>query len=150
MITAILSATLVVGVMTYGIYELEKKTSRYTDGRMKFTMMAFEQSCWFVGAFYVTWVPYLTLQYMLSSGKGYNNFGLIISAATLVPLQGFWNSFVYIRVRYLSSIASRAHRISERISGTFENGGRRLSDMISGSFRHRRRSQIEVIDKEAD
>ena len=43
---------------------------------------------------------------MLSSGKGFDNYGLILCAATLVPLQGCWNNFVYIRPRYLSKILS--------------------------------------------
>ena len=45
-------------------------------------------------------------QYMLSSGTGYDSYGLILSSATLVPLQGFWNSFVYIRPRYARDIVS--------------------------------------------
>ena len=55
---------------------------------------------------------------MLSSGKGYDNYGLILSAATMVPLQGFWNSFVYIRPRYLQKLASLAAASLNRISSS--------------------------------
>ena len=55
---------------------------------------------------------------MLSSGKGYDNYGLILSAATMVPLQGFWNSLVYIRPRYLQKLASTAAASVNRISSS--------------------------------
>ena len=42
------------------------------------------------------------LQYMWSSGRGYNNYSLVLIGATLVPLQGFWNCIVYCRPRYLN------------------------------------------------
>ena len=54
-------------------------------------------------------------QYMLSSGKGYDYYGLMLSSATLVPLQGFWNSFVYIRPRYSRYIASSSSRMRSSI-----------------------------------
>jgi hypothetical protein len=60
------------------------------------------------------------LQYMLSSGKGYDNYGLILSAATLVPLQGFWNNIVYIRTRYLGNIISYVGSTSRRVSSYFQ------------------------------
>jgi hypothetical protein len=52
---------------------------------------------------------------MLSSGKGYDNYGLILSAATMVPLQGFWNCCVYIRPRYSTDLASWVEASGSRI-----------------------------------
>ena len=46
------------------------------------------------------------LKLILASGKGCNNHGIILSASILVPLQGFWNNFAYIRPMYLSKITS--------------------------------------------
>ena len=71
---------------------------------------------------------------MLSSGKGYDNYGLILSAATMVPLQGFWNSLVYIRPRYLQKLASLAAASLNSIS----------SSIISSSmFKSRKTSTTE-------
>lgn len=61
-------------------------------------------------------------QYMLSSGRGYDNYGLILSAATLVPLQGFWNNIVYIRTRYLGSMMSYVGSTSRRVSSYLQRG----------------------------
>lgn len=37
----------------------------------------------------------INLQYMWSSGYGYDIYGLTLAASTMVPLQGFWNFCVY-------------------------------------------------------
>jgi hypothetical protein len=44
------------------VYKKENASSRYTGGSNKLSKMVFKQALWFVGAFYVTWVPYLALQ----------------------------------------------------------------------------------------
>ena len=62
---------------------------------------------------------------MLSTGKGYDNFGLILSASTLVPLQGFWNTFVYIRPRYLSNILDHVASFICRIASFVQRGSKR-------------------------
>lgn len=56
---------------------------------------------------------------MLSSGKGYVDYGLILIAATLVPLQGAWNNFIYIRTRYLNSVAVYVGSTVRRVSSLF-------------------------------
>eukprot|EP00956_Cyclotella_meneghiniana_P018264 scaffold30292_cov26-Cyclotella_meneghiniana.AAC.1 len=105
-IIAIILATAIMGSLCYRFYQNERRSAQYTGGETRLSKKLFKQSCWFIFAFYITWVPYLTLQYMLSSGTGYDSYGLILSSATLVPLQGFWNSFVYIRPRYARDIVS--------------------------------------------
>ena len=57
---------------------------------------------------------------MLSSGKAYDNYGLILSASTLVPLQGFWNNFVYIRPRYLRRILAHFGSSLHRVASVFK------------------------------
>jgi hypothetical protein len=70
---------------------------------------------------------------MLSTGKGYDNFGLILSAATLVPLQGFWNTFVYIRPRYLSNILAHVASFIRRIASFVQRGSKRDAIQRSAS-----------------
>jgi hypothetical protein len=50
------------GNVTYSVYKKESASSKYTGGDVRLTKMVFRQALWFVGAFYVTWVPYLVLQ----------------------------------------------------------------------------------------
>lgn len=57
---------------------------------------------------------------MWSSGKGYSNYGLILSAAILVPLQGFWNNFVYTRPRYFNKIEFYVFSSSRHLSSIFQ------------------------------
>ena len=137
----------IMGTLSHHVYKIETQTSQYTSIGASLSLKVFKQSCWFVIAFYITWVQYLTLQvselqkafcalrtlysfwncfeilvlqYMFSSGQGYDNYGLILSAATLAPLQGFWNAFVYIRPRYLSSIVARVGSPFRCVSSFFQ------------------------------
>ena len=57
---------------------------------------------------------------MLSSGQTYDNYCLILNAATLVPLQVFWNNFVYIRPRYLSKMLAHVGSSFRRVSSFFK------------------------------
>ena len=59
---AIVAATGIMGSLCCHVYKSEKRTSQYTNRRGRITRKVFKQSCWFVIAFYITWVPYLTLQ----------------------------------------------------------------------------------------
>ena len=70
---------------------------------------------------------------MLSTGKGYDNFGLILSASTLVPLQGFWNTFVYIRPRYLSIILAHVASFICRMASFVQRGSKRDAIQRSAS-----------------
>ena len=68
-------------------------------------------------AFYVTWVPYLALQFVWAAGQGYSSYSFILFACTLTPLQGFWNAFVYFRRRAKKRIAEGLTRIRSSLSG---------------------------------
>ena len=98
---SIATATAVMGTVCLDVYRKERATRRFSRRGSRIFKMVFKQSCWFIAAFYVTWVPYFALQYMWSSGKAFSAYGFILFAGTSVPLQGFWNFFVYIRPRYL-------------------------------------------------
>merc|ERR1719223_1407425 len=84
----------------------------------------FWQSFWFLMAFYMTWTPYLTLQYLWASGNEYDNYSFILYAGTVVPLQGVWNFFVYARNRQLKPLRER---ISGRVSTLVSTAGTRIS-----------------------
>ena len=65
---------------------------------------------------------------MLSSGRGYDNYGLILGAAILVPLQGFWNFFVYIRTRYLNQAVARVSFSISFVSSLFRRSSNRTTE----------------------
>lgn len=61
-ILSILYTTVVMVDVSLNVYKKEKASSRYTGGSNKLSKMVFKQALWFVGAFYITWGPYLALQ----------------------------------------------------------------------------------------
>jgi len=67
----------------------------FVGGEQGLTWAAFRVSVYYLIPFYLTWIPYVALQYMWALDSGYSNYGWIVTAFTLVPLQGFWNSVVY-------------------------------------------------------
>ena len=76
----------------------------------------FWQSCWYLFLFYLTWVPYVALQFMWSAGSGYSTYGLVVLACTLVPLQGFFNGIVYFHHKLHRQLGAVTHIISSRLS----------------------------------
>ena len=85
--------------------------------------IVFWQSFWYLVSFYLTWPPYLALQYLWAAGSGYSNYGFTLFACTLVPLQGFWNCVVFFRVRAKAkkglsdSLSFVSRSLSRRFSG---------------------------------
>lgn len=73
------------------------------------------QSIWYLMSFYLTWVPYLALQYSWAAGTGYSSYGFVLFACTLVPLQGFWNCVVYFRLRVTRKIGGAISAISNMV-----------------------------------
>lgn len=61
-IISIAALTVIMGAVCLDVYKKEKASAGYTGGRRRLTMKVFKQACWFVSAFYFTWVPYLMLQ----------------------------------------------------------------------------------------
>ena len=104
--------------------QTEKASRRvgYTSDSMRrsFSSTVVWQSFWYLLSFYLTWPPYLALQYLWAAGGGYSAYGFVLFACTLVPLQGFWNMVVFFRVRAkrkaneaLSAIHDKAHQVLE-------------------------------------
>jgi len=113
---AIFLATCIMSSVCFDVYKSEKRSNRWRQGgtapRSSLSKAVFWQSFWFTFAFYITWVPYLSLQFMWASGKAYSNYGFILFAGTACTMQGFWNFFVYMRPRtqranFLSPIRSK-------------------------------------------
>ena len=100
---AIFLATCIMSSVCLDVYKSEKRSNRWRQGgtapRNSLSKAVFWQSFWFTFAFYITWVPYLALQFMWASGKAYSNYGFILFAGTACTMQGFWNFFVYMRPR---------------------------------------------------
>jgi hypothetical protein len=101
-IFSIVLVTVVMGCLCYNVRKTERATRRYSVNNTRgLSKMVVKQSLLFVGAFYMCWVPYLSLQYNWAAGKAYFSFGFVLYAAASVPLQGFLNMIVYVKPRYL-------------------------------------------------
>jgi hypothetical protein len=61
-VLALFYATAIMVDVIYAVRQQEKATSRYTGGSSKMSKAGVHQATLFVGAFYMTWVPYLILQ----------------------------------------------------------------------------------------
>mmetsp|Transcript_6302 Transcript_6302/g.13148 ORF Transcript_6302/g.13148 Transcript_6302/m.13148 type:complete len:1008 (+) Transcript_6302:265-3288(+) len=102
---AIALATVVMGAICYHVHGEEKASAKWrtkgSGGRKKPSMASAVawQSLWYLAAFYMVWPPYLALQYVWASGRAYDQYGFILAAGTVVPMQGFWNAVIYFRPR---------------------------------------------------
>lgn len=113
-ILAIFVATVIMGTVCLDVYKKEKRSAKWRGGAFaggerasnKLSTRVFWQSFWYLMAFYLTWPPYLALQYSWSSNNYFTNYGLILTAGMLVPLQGFWNFWVYIRPRQVKKASA--------------------------------------------
>mmetsp|Transcript_38457 Transcript_38457/g.38825 ORF Transcript_38457/g.38825 Transcript_38457/m.38825 type:complete len:126 (+) Transcript_38457:1139-1516(+) len=96
-------------------------------------------------SFYMTWTPYLALQFLWASKKAFGNYSFILYAGTVVPLQGVWNFFVYARNRQLQSLSTELSAWSTEISSRIST---RISS-INVSFR-RSSGSINSITQQQD
>mmetsp|Transcript_12998 Transcript_12998/g.25311 ORF Transcript_12998/g.25311 Transcript_12998/m.25311 type:complete len:832 (+) Transcript_12998:115-2610(+) len=114
-ILAIVFATVIMCTIAIDVRKKSHTSARHSLRRksMALSRMVFKQALWFTGAFYVTWVPYLAMQYMWTTGTAFYVYGFILYAASSVPLQGFWNFVVYVRPRYLND--AKASRLTAPI-----------------------------------
>lgn len=70
-----------------------KKKSNHARG-------VFIQSMLYVGAFLLSW-SWATIFHLISWIGGYQAFWPVLLINAFLPLQGFWNAFIYARPRYL-------------------------------------------------
>ena len=123
---AILVSTMAMGSVSFHVYKREQVTDRWRGGGAaaragqssnRLSNKVFQQSFWFLMAFYLTWPPYLTLQFSWASDNDFTRYGLILSAGILVPMQGFWHFFVYTRPRHFERINTYIWRSSSVFLG---------------------------------
>lgn len=92
---AITIATVIMLNLCWFVHKSENASTRYRrhrqDDRTSLSSAVFKQSLVYLGAFYLTWPPYLALQIMIANGRAFSNYGFILYAGTSVTLQGFWN-----------------------------------------------------------
>ena len=96
------------------------------------TSAVFRQSCWYLVPFYLTWVPYIALQYTWASRSGYSSYGFVVTACTLVPLQGFWNCVVYIRNS--SRLRAKLQKITTRMQHNVRETTARISSWLHSMY----------------
>jgi len=109
---AITLSTVIMGSVCWEVHKTHMASRRWQQGGggsggPSLQSKVFWQSFWYLMSFYMTWPPYLVLQYLWASGQEYDNYGLILCAGMVVPLQGFWNFFVYARNRQMKRASAR-------------------------------------------
>ena len=127
---AIVVATFLMGSICWDVYKKTKASKRWQQrgqsSSNSFHTKVFWQSFCFLMAFYMTWPPYLALQYSWAAGKEYGNYGFILYAGTAVPLQGVWNCFVYARNRQLKHFNEQ---LNDAMTNAYRTTVRRFSSI---------------------
>jgi hypothetical protein len=117
---AIATATIVMAKLSWFVYQEEKASMRFRQHNVgegeSVLMKVFRKSLLYIGAFYITWVPYLILQVMLARGNAFTYYWLFLIAGTAVTLQGFWN-FV-IHVGFITAVKRVRESTTKRFSSS--------------------------------
>mmetsp|Transcript_16015 Transcript_16015/g.34843 ORF Transcript_16015/g.34843 Transcript_16015/m.34843 type:complete len:900 (-) Transcript_16015:27-2726(-) len=122
MIVTIGLATIVMGIVCWDVSSKERATKKYRTGdtgRPSLSRKVFWQSFFYLMAFYIVWPVYLALQFAWASGYAFTNYGFILAAGTMVPLQGFWNMLVYIRPRHFDKAAKQFTSTMATLTSSF-------------------------------
>jgi len=123
---AILATTGIMSSVCYDVWKTDQASKRgrmdTDDGPQPQTMSSrmFWQSVWYLLAFWLTWVPYLALQYTWAAGQGYSSYAFTLFACAVVPLQGFSNAVVYFRRRAKKRANEVFTSVRHRLSSTGE------------------------------
>jgi len=92
-------------------YQYNTRTSPSKSERLA------RQSYLYVGALYLTNLPLIVTR-VTQFIAGVTYYGMMLSIAILVPMQGFWNVIVYLRPRYLKARDGRSSG-SRSLTGFF-------------------------------
>ena len=84
-------------------------------------------------------------QYSFSAGEGYDNYGLILTGATLVPLQGFFNSLAYIRPRYAENIKQSISASVSSVGGRAKSSLNRMGSSMMSSHEPTKEMSNRVV-----
>jgi len=101
----IVIVTIVMATVVKSVAKVENKTRRCsmrsnTTKSARVAIVVKRQAFYYVGAFYVTWIPLTILRILQTLGKQVP-YGIFLCAVIFTPLQGFFNCLVYLRPRYL-------------------------------------------------
>jgi len=124
-VVAMFMVTIIMSIVCHHVFA-KTRAARMYGASSEMSWIVFSQSLFYLASFYLVWPLYLSLQFLWGSGKTYHNYGFTLTAATLVTMQGFWNSVVFFRRgfniptckvgRNMSSFVSR------RFSTSWESG----------------------------
>mmetsp|Transcript_8052 Transcript_8052/g.20042 ORF Transcript_8052/g.20042 Transcript_8052/m.20042 type:complete len:891 (-) Transcript_8052:55-2727(-) len=102
-IIAIGIATIIMIDLCWFVFKSERASRRFRrhsrEERNSLSKPFFLQSLVYLGAFYLTWPPYLALQIMIANGSAFSNYPFMLWAGTAVTLQGFWNYVFHVGLR---------------------------------------------------
>jgi len=99
----IILITIAQAALLKSVFKVEEVSSRRSSfhstrqQQYRHTKQVAIQSCWYVGVFFITWLPYTSIAL---TGKFFNpdeSFGVLFLVVLFQPLQGFLNLFVYRR-----------------------------------------------------
>lgn len=146
-------ATIIMALVCWDVYSKEKASSKWrpgggaSDGRQSLSSQVFWQSFFYLLAFYLTWPFYLALQYAWVRGSALTNYGLVLTAAALVPLQGFWNMLVYIRPRHWKKVKKALSSRGKTVpTTTTSKEGSRESWKLLGWTKRSKPSNVGACD----
>merc|ERR1712194_472721 len=148
-IVAILIVTITMVILCRDVYLTEQESNRFSVAETQqhtMTKAVFWQSFWYLMVFYLTWPPYLVLQYLWSSGKAYSMYGFVLLAGSLVPMQGFWNCVAFKRLEAMkkinqtvASMTAAVSRLSQRNSNadivSTANEASKMKDSVNKSVK---------------
>ena len=99
-VIAIGIATIIMMNLCWFVFKSERASRRFRrhseTERNSLAKSFFLQSLVYLGAFYLTWPPYLVLQIMIANGTAYYRYQFMLVAGTAVTLQGFWNYVFHV------------------------------------------------------
>jgi len=110
-VTAIMSAVVLSVVAT------EKKTSKYAANKVALSKTVKVQALFYVSAFYITWTFPTTLR-ILQTIEVQVPYAIFLCAVIFTPLQGFFNSIIYLRPRFLRYREMKRKKKLELAGGT--------------------------------
>ena len=143
----------ITGLMTtvlLKVHNQEKRSRKWRAGAeqkgRQLTQKVAKQAAWYVSSFYITWLIPTITRAMSAVGKQ-PPFALMFLVVLLIPLQGAFNFFIYMRPRYAKFRKDNPNRstlglLAETLLGTFRvhreegdeddlNMGKKLGDMYA-------------------
>ena len=100
-------------------YSVNNNSNSNNNKSLRLSQRMARQSYLYVGALYVTYIP-VAMTRMTQLIAGYTFYGMILTIAITIPMQGCWNLLVYLRPRFL---LIRDQQRMQRERSVQRNGG---------------------------